>query len=160
VNPPVRDIFVREAPEPYLPVNGGTGISYATLFSWTRFARGVHVVQLIPVRRKDAIACPGASCADDVDIDAAKFVIITAETSTTIPDLRSIGLGLDPGHDYDWRVRGMGPFSDVDDFARYPVAVPPFDFPTAPEPEAFWARSRTYAFETCPLSECFTPVPR
>lgn len=160
IDPPVRDLRVREAPEPYLPVNGGTGISYATLLSWTAFEGGVHVVQLVPMHRKPATACPGGSCSDDVDIDAAKFVIVTAETSTTIPDLRSIGLGLDPGHDYDWRVRGMGPFESVDDFARYPVAVPPFDLPTAPEPEAFWARSRTYAFETCPLPECFAPVQR
>jgi len=152
-----KQLEVREAPEPYLPANNGRGVCYSTVFSWTPFKDGIHVVQIIPDRPgcddlTTAMTAPPSCLVKD---PRPKFVINTADSSTRIPDLRSFGLGLVPSTNYHWRVRGMGPFMSVDDFARYPVAVPPFDLPTAPEPAAFWAKSRKYEFTVCDdLSVC------
>lgn len=147
----VLPIVIREAPEPFVPANYGKGCGFKTLFQWTPIDGGIYVVKFAPDVRLDSVG----------NI-SPKFVIITADEQVSIPDLRSVGLGLMTGADYSWVVRGMGPFASVDEFSTYPVAVPPFDMCpvgstgnlTAPVPEAFFTKSQKYHFSTC-SDDCF-----
>lgn len=79
-----------------LPPNAATGVNHTTIFSYTPFSGGVHLV---------VFNGPGAS---------PDYVVVTAAASTTIPNLSSVGLGLPASTGYSWQVYGVAPFASVD----------------------------------------------
>jgi hypothetical protein len=82
---------------PTLPANGATGVGTTTNFSWSALAGGVHFVFFT-----------GANSTSPT------FAIITAGTSTQLPDLTSQGLALPPAELYQWAVIGLSPLASVD----------------------------------------------
>ncbi len=79
-----------------LPPNATTGVNYSTTFSYTPFSGGVHFV---------VFNGPGAN---------PDYVVVTAASSTSIPNLSSVGLGLPASTVYSWNVQGAAPFATVD----------------------------------------------
>lgn len=79
-----------------LPPNAATGVSNSTTFSYTPFSGGVHFV---------VFNGPGAS---------PDYVVVTTASSTTIPNLSSVGLGLPASTVYSWSLVGAAPFATVD----------------------------------------------
>jgi hypothetical protein len=84
-------------PEAILPAEGATGVGTQMRFSWTAFARGVHLFVFEPV-----------------SLDAPRITVVTTETSATLPDLAALGLALPRSTRYVWRVEAVGPLVDVD----------------------------------------------
>lgn len=79
-----------------LPVNAATGVDTTTSFSWTPSASSIYLVYFNgPVNQPD-------------------YLIITSETSTKIPNLASLGMGLPVSTAYSWVVMGYGPYTSVD----------------------------------------------
>ena len=91
-------IAIPEGSQEVLPVSGATGVDTTTPFSWTGFANGVHLVM--------------------VQGGSSVYFIFTKDTSTTLPDLGALGLGLTPSTGYSWRVMGMAPYSSMDQAAE------------------------------------------
>jgi hypothetical protein len=83
-------------PEYTLPVSAATGVTTSTIFSWTAMANGVYVVQFAGPAGKP------------------KYQIVTSATTTTIPDLASLGLGLPPGSSYSWTILAVAPIGSID----------------------------------------------
>lgn len=83
-------------PEYSLPVSAATGVTTATIFSWTAMANGVYVVQF------------------NGPVGKPKYQIVTSATTTTIPNLASLGLGLPPSASYAWTIRSVAPIGSVD----------------------------------------------
>jgi hypothetical protein len=100
-------LTVLAPPVATLPVDKGTGISLSTDFVWTRFAGGVHVVSFTPT---------GASAAN-----APSFYVITADTTTRLPDLGAQGLPLPAATTYRWNFFGVAPLANLDGFATEAV---------------------------------------
>jgi hypothetical protein len=88
-------------PEQLQPANNALGVTSATLFSWTPFAGGVHILSVYPLT-------PGP----------LTFTIYTAASEATIPDLSSLGYSLAKGVTYKWSVGGSAPFANLDDLAN------------------------------------------
>ena len=74
------------------PADGATGVSDATIFSWTPLEHGVHV-----------LVFEGEGASDP------EIYVVTAGTSTRVP-------GFPGGSRYHWLVGGFGPFDTVDAF--------------------------------------------
>ena len=83
-------------PELSLPINAATGITTGTLFSWTPFTAGVHLLLFLGGGGKPS------------------YYVMTASASDSIPSLGSAGLGLPVASPYNWAVYGFAPFADVD----------------------------------------------
>jgi len=84
-------------PEQSLPLSGVTGVDTNVTFSWTAMPGAVHVIQFVAVNQANP-----------------SFAIITAGTSATIPNLKSLGLALPASASYQWDVFGFGPLSGTD----------------------------------------------
>ena len=78
-----------------LPPNDATGINNNTTFMYTPFTGGVHLVRFFGGSRPS-------------------YTVVTTATSTTIPNLASVGLGLPASASYTWSVIGFAPFATVD----------------------------------------------
>jgi len=84
-------------PELSLPLAAATGVDTTVTFSWTAMPGAIHVLQFIATNQANPT-----------------FYIITAGTSATIPNLKSLGLGLPAGATYTWNVFGFGPLASTD----------------------------------------------
>lgn len=93
-------LSIPAGPEQNLPADGATGVGTTTQFSWSAFAGGVHAAEFY----SDAANKP-------------TYIIYTAGTSTTIPDLSAVGLGLPPATPYKWSVLALAPISNIDQIA-------------------------------------------
>lgn len=80
------------------PTAGATGVDSTATFSWTPFSGGVYLL--------------AASSAGN-----PTFYIVTADTSTTLPNLSAYGLGLPQSAMYSWQVKGVAPIGSVDEAA-------------------------------------------
>jgi hypothetical protein len=89
-SPPVPTLTV--------PVDEATGVNVTTPFAWTAYAGGVHSL----------FAHPRIG---------PSFLIFTAATMATIPDLASLGLSLPASTEYAWQVTGLAPVGSVDALA-------------------------------------------
>jgi hypothetical protein len=89
-------ISMPAAPELSLPINGTTGVTKSTLFSWTPFTGGVHMLWVTGPAGKP------------------RYYIITAAVGDSIPDLASAGLGLPLSTNYSWEVYGFAPYASTD----------------------------------------------
>ncbi len=85
------------APALSAPVPNATGVTTSTAFSWTAFASGVYLFQ--------------------VYASGSTFMVVTAATTATIPDLTSSGLPLPTSARYSWDVLGFAPVTSVDAMA-------------------------------------------
>jgi hypothetical protein len=101
-----------------------TPVDTSTVFSWTAFAGGVHMLNIVPV---------------DATLLANELHVVTGETSAQIPDLSALGTtALSPMTVYSWFVDGFGPFNGIDDAAGPSGLVPPGGKPPIPsDPRTF-----------------------
>lgn len=83
-------------PELTLPVNAATNINNTTSFSWSSFSGGVHAASF------------------DGPAGQPDYVVFSAGTDTTIPNLSALGMGLPPATSYQWQVYGFAPFANID----------------------------------------------
>jgi hypothetical protein len=91
-------VSVPAAPGLSLPINGATAVDTTFTFSWTAFSGGIHVFYM---------RSPGNPT----------YYVLTAGTSTKIPNLKSIGLPLPVSALYNWQVVGFAPFASADEAA-------------------------------------------
>jgi len=84
-------------PELSLPLDAATSIDTTVTFSWTAMTGAVHVVQFLAANHTNPT-----------------YYIITAGTSATLPNLKSLGLGLPASASYTWDVYGFGPLGTTD----------------------------------------------
>ncbi len=97
------------APQLLTPVDGGTAITTLSDFTWTAFTGGISYVRVIPQGRY-----------------VPTIAIVTAATTTTIPDLSVFGVGLaSGGATYTWYVEGFAPYADMDALAERAQTFPP-----------------------------------
>jgi hypothetical protein len=97
------------APQLLSPADGGAAITTLSDFTWTAFAGGISYIRVIP---------QGSS--------TPTVAIVTAATTTTIPDLSVFGVGLaSGGATYTWYVEGLAPYADMDTFAETAQTFPP-----------------------------------
>ncbi len=97
------------APKLLTPTDGGTAITTLSDFTWTAFTGGISYVWVIPQ-----------------DSYVPTVAIVTAATTTTIPDLSVFGIGLaSGGATYTWYVEGLAPYADMDAFAERAQTFPP-----------------------------------
>jgi len=123
-------ITIPVAPSQTLPVNAATNVDTTTVFSWTGFNQGVHLVYFNgPLGEPD-------------------YYVVTGATSTTIPNLNTIGLGLPASTAYQWQIRGVAPFASVDDAAGPGGFYPPPG--TNPASDGALGQSSTRDFTTKP----------
>ncbi|HTS00171.1 MAG TPA: carboxypeptidase regulatory-like domain-containing protein [Bacteroidota bacterium] len=84
-------------PELSLPLDAATNVDTNVTFSWTAMTGAIHVVQFIATNHANPT-----------------FYIITAGTSATIPNLKSLGMGIPASAAYTWNVFGFGPLAGTD----------------------------------------------
>jgi hypothetical protein len=89
-------VSIPAAPELSLPINGTTGVTKSTLFSWTPFTGGVHLLW---------VRGPAGQPA---------YFVLTSAVGDSIPNLASIGLGLPASTTYSWWVYGFAPYASTD----------------------------------------------
>ncbi|MBF5043250.1 carboxypeptidase regulatory-like domain-containing protein [Aggregicoccus sp. 17bor-14] len=118
-------------PESILPADGATRVDGQMRFSWTTFERGIHL----------AIFEPESA-------DAPRITVVTAETSTSLPDLAALGLALPPSTRYTWHVEAVGPLAGVD--AAASTALLDLQTFARGTPEAQLASSAVRTFVTAP----------
>ena len=95
-------LSIPQIPELILPVDNATDVDTTTPFSWQPFPNGIHVV---------AFGIGGG-------IGGTTYIVITAASETTIPDLSAEGLPLPvPMVAGVWNAVGIAPFSTVDEAA-------------------------------------------
>jgi hypothetical protein len=87
------------------PIDGATGVDPTTTFAYTPAQDGVHLLNVFPTG------------------SGVTYMIVTADTVATLPDLTAIGLPLPSSADYSWFLTHFAPFADIDDFA---ATGPPF----------------------------------
>ena len=96
------------------PVDGATGVTIGTTFSWG-MAPGVKVVVISLAFPWDYDSSPSSRLMTPGTPDTNSYVFLTSGTSVTIPDLTSAGLGAPvPSTAYTWSVYGLGPYADVE----------------------------------------------
>jgi Carboxypeptidase regulatory-like domain len=88
------------APSLSSPMDAATGVSVTTAFSWTAYAGGIHVLLFY----LDGPSGPS-------------FVVFTAATTATIPDLASMGFTLPASARYGWHISALAPVTSVDALA-------------------------------------------
>jgi hypothetical protein len=93
------EVRLLPAPRLGLPVDGATGVTKETAFSWSEFEGGVHVFVIAGE--------PGQP----------RYQIVTTATEVKIPDLSAAGIALPSAANYVWTVGGYAPFSSTDAYA-------------------------------------------
>lgn len=109
-----------------LPATAATNVGYSNIFSWSQFVGGVHIVAF-------------NSAGPD-------YIVITSDTSTSIPNLSSVGLALPASTPYTWEVFGIAPFASVDEAASTSTWVNTFLGAT----DGTISTSATRSFTTAP----------
>jgi hypothetical protein len=123
------EVPVEAAPEPFSPVNGANAVGLDTVFTWRPFPESVTALEVTPD-----------------GTDAPAFLVFTADSRASLPDLSEPALALPSGTSYHWRVRGFAPVASVDALAT-PGAVPmPLDYPSPRGSRWAWGRSTSYQF--------------
>jgi Carboxypeptidase regulatory-like domain len=92
------------APSLSSPMDAATGVGVTTPFSWTAYAGGVHVLFFY-------LDAPSG----------LSFIVFTAATTATLPDLASLGFSLPASARYGWHLSALAPVTSVD-----AVAAPRF----------------------------------
>ena len=82
------------------PNAAASEVTGSTKFSWSNFVGGVHVLSFF--------AFPGSTGVQTT------FTVVTAASSTTIPDLSPYGFGVPKATIYLWSVLGVAPYSSLD----------------------------------------------
>ena len=111
------------------PLNGDTGITTDTIFSWSLFTNGIYQLQFKPY----------------ADATGPTLYLWSEGTSAKLPDLSTLGLELPANTLYEWQVIAFAPLASVDALTAYPPSVgtqsttyeafgPPSIFYTAPAP--------------------------
>ncbi len=90
-------------PAPVSPPDGQTGVTDATVFSWTSYPGGPYSFSVMGTSPMGYFYSP--------------LTVITAELSTTIPDLSVYGFTLAGGTTYGWWVGATAPTQTVDELA-------------------------------------------
>jgi hypothetical protein len=92
-------VTLQAAPALVAPAAGATA-SPTTVFSWTPFDGGVHVLSLVTESPSQA---------------TPNLYVYTAAASATWPDLGARGMTFPDAAAYQWAVAGLGPFASIDD---------------------------------------------
>jgi hypothetical protein len=88
-------VSVPAAPGLSLPINGATNVDTTFTFSWTSYPNGIYLW----------LAQSSGN---------PSYYVLTSGTSTTIPNLKSLGLALPSSASYSWRVYGFAPEASAD----------------------------------------------
>jgi hypothetical protein len=83
------------APTLTAPPASATGVTVSTPFAWTSYPNGIYEFQ--------ATSTSGPT-----------FYVLTADTTTTLPDLSTSGLPLPASTSYSWSIIGLAPLADID----------------------------------------------
>jgi hypothetical protein len=103
------NLTLQAAPSLLSPADQAT-VSVSTAFTWNQFANGIHLLSLEP-------AVPTKA--------TPRIHFFTTATTTTWPDLSSIGLAYPVAYDYQCDVEGFGPYVSMDDaFGPSGIAMP------------------------------------
>ena len=93
-------ISLAQGSELKLPLDKQTLVDNSTAFSWTQFKNGIHAVFFENADNK------------------INFVILTKNTTATIPDLSAFGITLPKDQQYSWHVVGLAPYASMDQVAN------------------------------------------
>ena len=83
------------APTLTSPPASSTGVTVSTPFAWTAYPNGIYEFE--------AKSATGPT-----------FIVLTAATTATLPDLSSSGLPLPASTNYTWSIIGLSPVSSID----------------------------------------------
>ncbi|MGO9828533.1 MAG: carboxypeptidase regulatory-like domain-containing protein [Myxococcaceae bacterium] len=115
----------RAAPIQTAPPGNQTGVTTATVFSWSPFVDGVYLISFQPNNGDGG----------------PSFFLWNETTNASIPDLTSIGFGLPANAEYVWQVVGLAPYGGIDALTNPGAASPAYEafslihgFTTAPVP--------------------------
>ncbi len=100
-------IVLPAAALPSAPADESTGVSPSTEFRWSQVPGGVYLI---------LFNGPGTK---------PSYYVVTAGTSTRIPDLTALGAGLPSASRYAWFVVRYAPFASVDEYTRLGSLLPP-----------------------------------
>jgi hypothetical protein len=92
---------------PSTPADGSTDVSPSTEFRWSLVPGGVHLILFNGTATKPS------------------YYVVTAETSTRIPDLPALGAALPSASRYVWFVVRYAPFASVDEYTGMGSLLPP-----------------------------------
>jgi hypothetical protein len=87
-------LTVPEIPELILPAESAAGVTVSTPFIWQPFPGGIHVALFT--------------------VGTIDYVVTTANSQTTIPDLSAEGLSLPAAANGEWLAVGIAPFASMD----------------------------------------------
>jgi hypothetical protein len=124
-------ISVPAAPGLSLPINGATKVDTTFTFSWTAYPGGIHVFFM------QSSGNP-------------TYYVLTSGTSTTIPNLKSLGLPLPATAAYTWQVVGLAPFASADAAAGPAGFYGIISSPVSLTADANAAQSAPWTFTTAP----------
>jgi hypothetical protein len=82
------------------PLDGATGVTTSTDFTWTPLPGAVYLVSIF-----STVA------------GAPSYGVFTSATSTRIPDLSALGITLPASATYSWAIQPVAPWASVDDLA-------------------------------------------
>lgn len=88
-------LVIPAAPTLVQPMAGATDITLKTAFTWTQLSGAVYIVDIVGPFQT--------------------FIVYTAATTLTIPDLADAGLSLVPSVSHLWEVSALAPIGSVDD---------------------------------------------
>jgi hypothetical protein len=118
------------------PAAAASNVTGSTSFSWSTYP-GVHILSIYPF-----LTGPPAPGTNPVVLD-----IITAGSSTTIPDLSPYNLGLPKATVHFWRVTGVSTYSSVDAATDSSGLIVPYYPPTS---DVGFSTSAGRVFTTAP----------
>lgn len=127
------DITVPTPVDLTLPGDATSQVGVSTTFSWKAFTGGVHRLSVYP-------SPPGAT--------PIGIQVITAGSSTTIPDLSAYGFSLSESSIHVWYVEGFAPYSSID--AATDTAGLKLPFSSTPLSDTAYSTSATRSFITAP----------
>jgi hypothetical protein len=121
-----------EASRPALPANEAKDVTQATLFSWSSFANGLHMIKFTEVK----------------DESPYTVALYTKGTQTTLPDLSALGMGLPASTQFTWKVQGVGAVTSMDALAG--LLESGTNFPDLEEYSVSLSESRTFTTAATP----------
>jgi hypothetical protein len=124
-------VTIPAAPDLSLPVDAATGVDTTVTFSWTPMTGAIHLLIFTSASN------PG-------------YIILTAGTSASIPNLKGLGLGLPSAQTYTWQVYGIGPFATADDAAGAAGFLGALSSPTSLTTDGYYGVSASRHFTSAP----------
>lgn len=98
-------LSVPRPPTLLAPEDGFSEVAPGTGLAWSQMSDAIYLVSMRYAGSHDYIPPP------------PNYYVLTADTSTAVPDLRPLGIGLYWATDYLWQVTGFAPFGSVDEVA-------------------------------------------